>query len=142
MSLSGKLIHSSSFILAIACSLGCFACGDCVETPSIASITPTSATAGSASLVLVVKGDHFQHDSTVEWNNTNLSTTFVSENQLEATIAAEDLVTAARVRVTVFSPPETPAATFEANTTSSATSSVKIDCGGGTSNVLNFAVEP
>jgi hypothetical protein len=142
MSVSGKLIQRCSSILATACGLGCFSCGDCVETPSLASITPTSATVGSASLILVVNGNHFEHNSTIEWNDTALLTTFVSGSQLKATVTAEDLVTAADVKVTVFSPPQSQPVTFETIATSSASSSVKVDCAGGASNVLSFAVQP
>ena len=142
MSLSGKVIQRCSSILAIACSLGCFSCGDCVETPSLASITPASATVGSASLILVVSGNHFEQNSTIEWNDTTLLTTFVSGSQLKATVTAEDLATAADVKVTVFSPPQSQPVTFETIATSSASSSVKVDCAGGASNVLSFAVQP
>jgi len=128
--------------LAMACSLVAFSCGDCVETPSLASIKPTSAIAGSASLKLVVNGNHFEQNSTIVWNNTALLTTFVSGRQLKATVTAEDLATAAEVKVTDFSPPQSQSVTFETNATSSAASSVKMDCVGGTSNVLNFAVQP
>jgi len=142
MSVSSKSIPRCSCILAIACSLGCLSCGDCVETPSISSIAPTSATAGSPALVLVVDGNQFQRNSTVEWNGTGRATIFVNGHQLKTTITAEDLAAPAAVKVTVFSPPQSQAVTFGSNATSSATSSVKVDCAGGTSNVLNFAVNP
>jgi hypothetical protein len=142
MSLSRQLIQRCSCILAIACSLGCLSCGDCVETPSVSSVTPASATAGSASLVLVVNGNHFQRNSTIQWNDADLPTTFVNENQLQATVTADDLAKAAEVKVTVVSPPQSQPVRFSTNATSSATSSVKQDCAGGTSNVANFAVNP
>jgi hypothetical protein len=142
MSVLRKVDHGCSPILAIACSLSFFSCGECVETPSIASITPTNATAGSSALVLVVNGSQFQRNSIVEWNGTARATIFVNGHQLTTTIPAEDLAAPAAVKVTVFSPPESQPVTFGANATSSATSSVKADCAGGTSNVLDFAVSP
>ncbi|MFZ1006196.1 MAG: hypothetical protein WAN65_05135 [Candidatus Sulfotelmatobacter sp.] len=142
MSVSRKANHGCSCILAVACSLSFFSCGECVETPSIASIAPTSATAGSSALVLVVNGSQFQRNSIVEWNGSARATIFVNGHQLTTAIPTEDLAVPAAVKVTVFSPPQSQPVTFGANATSSATSSLKGDCVGGTSNVLNFAVSP
>jgi len=126
--------------------VGCFSCGDCVETPSIASIAPTSATAGSTELVLVVNGNDFQRNSTIQWNDASRGTTFVNSHQLTATIPAADLVMPAVAKVTVVSPPPSRTVTFgaptAAPTTSSAPNTVKMDCVGGTSNALNFAINP
>lgn len=141
MSVSGKAIRHYSHTLAMAFSLGCFSCGDCVETPSVSSMAPTTVTAGSAAVVLVVNGDHFNDHSTVEWNGAARSTVFVNGHQLKATVTSEDLATPATAKITVFSPPQSWSATFASSGTSSGTSSsVKMDCAGGTSNSLNFTV--
>ena len=95
MLFSRKAIQRCSCALAIACSAGCFSCGDCVERPSIASTAPKSATVGSPTLVLVVNGDHFVRNSSVNWNDAARPTTFVNDHQLKANISAEDLATAA-----------------------------------------------
>jgi hypothetical protein len=142
VSFSGKEIQRCSYALLIAYSLGCFSCGDCVETPSIASITPTSATVGSPPLVLVVNGNNLRPNSTVNWNGIAAATIFVNGHQLKATIPAEDLAAPAVVKITVFSPPQSFATSFETSGTPPATSSVTGDCAGGTSNVLNFTVNP
>lgn len=142
MTPSSQNLRGCFHIGLLAISLGCLSCGDCVETPSIASITPTSATAGSPSLVLVVNGNHFRRDSTVNWNGTARTTTFVTGHQLNASISAEDLATPALVQVTVFSPPEPKPVTFGASGSSTATASTKADCVGGTSKTLSFAVNP
>jgi hypothetical protein len=142
MSASSNVMQHWPCVLAIAFSFSCFSCGDCVQTPSIASVTPTSASVGTTSLVLVVNGYHFQHNSTIEWNDAALPTTFVNDDQLKATVTAEDLATVAEVKVTVLSPPQSQPVMFSTNATSSAASSVNVDCAGGTSNVLNFAVHP
>jgi len=42
--------------VAIASTLSGFSCWDCVETPSISSITPTDAVVGSPKLELIIKG--------------------------------------------------------------------------------------
>jgi hypothetical protein len=124
--------------------VGCFSCGDCVETPSIASLAPTNATAGSTELVLVVNGNDFQRNSTIQWNGAARTTTFVSGHQVTATIPAADLAMPAVATVTVLSPPPSRPVTFgtTAPTTSSATTAVKMNCVGGTSNALNFAINP
>jgi hypothetical protein len=142
MSCSHKARQRCTYVLAIACSLSCFSCGDCVERPSVTSLAPTSATAGSSGLVLVVNGNHFQRTSTVNWNGMPRTTTFVSGHQLMAAITAADLAEPTAVEVTVFSPPQSRPVKFGTNVTSSATSSVKADCVGGTSNVLPFAINP
>jgi len=143
MSLSPKAVQHFTCSLALACSiLGCFSCGDCVETPSIASIVPSSATVGSAELVLVINGDHFESNSIVEWNGTARATSFVSGHQLKATVTAEDLASLAVVKVTVFSPPHSQPVMLGTSASGSATDSVKINCAGGTSNTLNFAINP
>jgi hypothetical protein len=131
-------------MLTIICVVASLSCGDCVETPSLASITPNSATAGGPSFTLTVIGNHFQRNSAVQWDGKARATTFINENQLNAAIAAADVVSPASAEVTVFSPPQYPAATFTTNatSTSTSTSSVTMDCAGGTSNALNFAVSP
>ena len=128
-------------VLAIGCSLGVFSCGNCVETPSVASLAPSSAKAGTPGIELVVNGNHFQNNSTINWNGSALTTTFVSGHQLKATISSEDLATPASVAVTVVSPPESQPVTFSSGAaSSSATDSMTADCAGGTSQPMNFAV--
>jgi len=142
MFLSLQTIQRYSYTIATLCSLGWFSCGDCVETPSISSTAPASAAAGSAGILLVVNGNQFQRNSTVEWNGTARATVFVNGHQLQATITAQDLAAPATVKVSVFSPPQSQPVTFGTAATSPATSSVKMDCAGGTSNVITFAVNP
>lgn len=143
MSLLRKALQRHSSFLALACGiLGCLSCGQCVETPSLASIAPSSAIAGSTELVLVINGNHFERTSAVEWNGAVRATTFVSGQQLKTTITAEDLATPGVVEVTVFSPPQSVPVMFGTSGSASATQSVKIDCAGGTSNTLNFTIKP
>src|SRR5215472_2227519 len=106
MLFSRKAIQRCSCALALAWSFCCFSCGDCIERPSIVSTAPTSAIVGSPGLVLVVNGDHFVPNSSVNWNDVARPTTFVNDHQLRANISAEDLAAAALVNVTVFSPPQ------------------------------------
>ena len=140
MSLSAKKLRLQACAIAIACCVGGVSCGDCVETPSVSSIAPASAAVGSPGIELVVSGNHFQRNSTVNWNGRARATTFVSGDQLKAAVTAEDLATASLAQVTVLSPPQSQPVTFGTTAASSGTSSMKADCVGGTSRVLNFVV--
>jgi hypothetical protein len=148
MSLLRKALLRRSHSIVIACSLGCLSCGDCVETPSISSITPTSAVAGRPELVLVVNGNHLQRNSAVNWNDEVRPTTFVNSHQLTTVVSAADLASAVFATVTVFSPPQSQPVMFGSSTSSSSGASsstmpsMKVDCAGGISRVVNFEVSP
>ena len=87
----------------------------------LASITPTSAMAGSSALTVTVTGSNFLNGSQVEWNGTALSTTYVNATTLSAQIPASDL-------------------TGRTTTTTAAITVVNPTPGGGTSNSLTFSV--
>lgn len=72
--------------------------------PVATSLAPSSATAGGASFTLTVNGNSFVNGSTVRWNGNNRTTTFVSANQLTATINASDIASSGTATVTVNSP--------------------------------------
>ena len=86
--------------------------------PTITSLNPSTATAGSAAFTLTVTGTNFVTGSTLRWNGANRPTTFVSGTQLTAAIPAGDIATSATASITVFNP--TP--------------------GGGTSNAVDFTI--
>jgi hypothetical protein len=142
MSLSRKAIQRCLCALVIASIVCSLSCGDCVETPSIASITPTSAVAASQGFVLVVNGSNFQRDSAVEWNNSTRATIFVNSHKLNATILPGDVATPGTATVTVFSPPQSQPVTLGTSSTSSTGGFFKADCAGGTSNSHAFTVNP
>src|SRR5205814_8516463 len=56
--------------------------------PTTTSISPASTTAGSAQFTLTVNGTNFVSTSTVYWNGSPLTTTFVSSTQLTAIVPA------------------------------------------------------
>lgn len=85
---------------------------------STTSITPSVAVAGGAAFVLTVTGTNFVFGSTVNWNGSGRSTTFVSATQLTAQIPATDIATAGTAAVTVVTPAP----------------------GGGTSNAQTFTI--
>jgi hypothetical protein len=86
--------------------------------PVLSTLAPSSALQGGPAFTLTVTGSGFVSGSTVRWNGSNRTTTFVSATQLTAAIPASDLVTAGTAQVTVFTPAP----------------------GGGTSSAVSFAV--
>src|SRR5437588_5478794 len=73
--------------------------------PVIAQLVPNSAKAGSPAFTLTVNGSGFNPDATINWNGSK--TTFVSGNQLTATIPASAIATPGTVTVTVTNPGHT-----------------------------------
>jgi hypothetical protein len=72
--------------------------------PSLSSITPDSAAAGSSDLQVTIKGSGFVATSTAESDSVPLATAFVSSSQLVAIIPASDLAAAATLNITVTNP--------------------------------------
>jgi len=70
--------------------------------PTISGISPTGATAGSATLVLTVNGSGFVRGSVVLWNGSGLTTTYVNFSQLKATVPSTALASAGGAVVTVY----------------------------------------
>jgi predicted outer membrane repeat protein len=86
--------------------------------PTLLSLAPASAQAGSATLTLAVNGANFMPGAKLHWNGATRSTSFVNSTQLTAQIAAADLAAAGTVDITVVNPPP----------------------GGGVSNLLKFTL--
>lgn len=72
--------------------------------PALTNISPNSATAGASAFTLTANGSNFISGSTINWNGSALSTTFVSSTQLTATVPAANVATAGSASVTVFTP--------------------------------------
>ncbi len=72
--------------------------------PAAGSLSPASALVGSSSLTLTVNGSNFVSESTVQWNGSALTSTFVSSTKLTATVPAGDLASAGTASVTVTNP--------------------------------------
>lgn len=81
-------------------------------------LVPMTAVPGGATFTLTVNGTGFILGSLVTWNNSPLSTTFVSGSQLTATVPAPDIATATTASISVVNPAP----------------------GGGTSNIVFFDV--
>lgn len=90
------------------------------QTPSLTSLSPASANAGSAATTIALNGVGFVPNSAVTINGAARTTTFVSSTSLDALLTAGDLASAGVNQVQVVSPAP----------------------GGGTSNIVTFAVNP
>jgi uncharacterized repeat protein (TIGR01451 family) len=69
--------------------------------PTVASISPTSATTGSSLTTITLTGAGFVNGSTADFNGAPLTTTFVSATELIAVIPATDLTTVGTDTITV-----------------------------------------
>jgi hypothetical protein len=72
--------------------------------PTLASLSPSSARKGGAAFTLTVTGTKFVSTSTVQWNGTGLTTTYVSGTTLTASVPASEIATAGTASVTVMNP--------------------------------------
>ena len=74
------------------------------STPTLTTLSPSSAAAGGPAFTLTVNGSNFVNGSVVSWNGANRTTTFVSATQLTAAIPAADIAAAGSASVTVQNP--------------------------------------
>jgi len=88
--------------------------------PSLISLSPSGAKAGSADLNVVVEGSNFVPGSVVRWNGGARTTFYLSSTKLEAVVLSGDLASIGSAQVTVSNPA----------------------AGGGTSGGLNFTITP
>jgi len=72
--------------------------------PVLSSIKPTSTNAGGPAFTLTVKGSAFVSGSTIHWNSTPLTTTFVSATKLTASVPASLIASSGTASITVVSP--------------------------------------
>jgi hypothetical protein len=110
----------------------------CASTPSLTSISPTSAPAGSPDVTLTINGNNFSSNSVVAWNGTSLASSFVSSTQLTATIPASDIAQPETVYVYVYNPANG-SKTVSEGTTSAATQNT---CNVASSKPDAFTVNP
>ena len=71
---------------------------------SLRAISPTQVVVGGRAFMLTVIGAGFTSTSTVKWNGTVRSTTFVSTSELIAQIGAADIAAVGSAQVTVADP--------------------------------------
>jgi hypothetical protein len=87
--------------------------------PTLTSLSPTSATAGTTTQTLTINGTNFVSNSAVTYHSVAHTPTFVSSTQLTITLSGSDLATGGTYGVAVTNPAP----------------------GGGTSSTLNFTVD-
>ena len=73
-------------------------------SPVITSLAPKSALFGSATLVVIVNGTGFVPGSTLQWNSSSLTTTFLSNTLIAAAVPAALLQTVGKAAIVVFNP--------------------------------------
>lgn len=73
-------------------------------TPTLTSLSPSSATAGTAGFTLTVNGNGFAPSSVVNWKGTALATTYGSVSQLTAAMPASLIGSAGTAAVMVTTP--------------------------------------
>lgn len=87
--------------------------------PSLATISPSSITAGSSSFTLTLTGDNFVRTSVVSYNNQHFLPNYISKKHLEVTIPPDSIMTPGGYPVKVTNPPpgggESSELTFTAN---------------------------
>jgi hypothetical protein len=71
------------------------------NVPSLSGIAPSTTVAGASSIALSLYGSNFESGASVEWNGTQLISSWVSATQMTATIPASDLSAAGSAQVTV-----------------------------------------
>lgn len=74
------------------------------SVPNISQLAPDSMNHGGSAFVLTANGSNFSSGAVINFNGAAQTTTFVSTNQLMATIPASAIVTAGTVPVTVSNP--------------------------------------
>ncbi len=72
--------------------------------PTISSLSPSSVVAGGPAFTLTVNGLNFMSGSTVNFNNSPRTTTFVSTTQLTTAISAGDIATQGTINISVTNP--------------------------------------
>jgi type IV pilus biogenesis protein CpaD/CtpE len=92
--------------LTLACGYGSKATTPSTPgtTPTISELAPDSTHHGGPAFVLTANGSRFSTTAVINFNGTAQTTTYVSANQLMATIPASAIATAGTVAVTVTNP--------------------------------------
>jgi hypothetical protein len=105
-----KPLSTTALVALIALTL---ACGYSSTTtppvagtmPTIAQLSPDSATAGGAAFMLTVNGTNFGAKAVVNWNGVaQTATTYVSGSQLTVAVPASAIANSGTISITVTNP--------------------------------------
>ena len=97
-------------LLAIMLLVGCGAlnpfCGSARPKPGLTSLEPNPATLAEVQqgLLLTVNGSHFYSNSIVLWNGESLTTTVISDTQLQVTITTAQISAPGTAQIVVHTP--------------------------------------
>ncbi len=72
--------------------------------PFISNLNPASIVAGTASEPVIISGQNFASGATVQWNGTNVPTTYLSSTQLQAQPTTTELASPGMIQLTVTNP--------------------------------------
>jgi hypothetical protein len=129
-----RSLLSGALAIFLLPPVGC----SCPSTPSVTSLSPSSAPAGGAGFTLTVNGRHFDSNAVVVWNGTALTTSFVGNTQLTASIPSSDIANPGPAEVFV----DNPGSTSDTTTVGSVAASDNSGCGAAGSNETPFTVSP
>ncbi|MGH9687433.1 MAG: hypothetical protein ACRD5K_10100 [Candidatus Acidiferrales bacterium] len=73
-------------------------------SPTVSSLSPSSAAAGAADLQVLVKGSGYEPNSTVLWNSVPVATAYLNGSAVMALVPAADLATQGTADVSVMTP--------------------------------------
>ena len=100
--------HWRSVLLLVAAFAGCGGSPGSPPppnpVPSITSLSPSSVTNCGSGFTLTVAGMNFIASSTLQWNGSNRTTTYVSATSLTASVTASDVAVSATASITVVNP--------------------------------------
>lgn len=94
--MSSRQLRAIAFGVFLGIVAGC--------TARVTSISPSSVSAAGPAFKMTVLGSGFSGSSTVQWNGTNRSTTYVSATELLAQINTADIATTGSASITVTNP--------------------------------------
>lgn len=96
-----RFTKASAYTLIIATFLATVALAQNAVPFLNQPLSPEQKAPGSATFTLTVHGTGFASDSVVKWNGTALTTTFVTDSKLTASVPAANVKTASTANVTV-----------------------------------------
>jgi hypothetical protein len=100
------MLRKCFLLAATICWVGCgygshSYMGGTMGGAQVANLQPNMATAGGSGFTLFVNGNGFGTDAVVYWNTTPQATSYISGNQVQANITAQDIMNPGMVPVYV-----------------------------------------
>jgi hypothetical protein len=116
-------------LLALMAAITFASCGydGCADVPVLASISPTSVSAGGPAFTLTLTGRHFHSDTVFFFGGTELTSTTINDSMMTATIDATYISSPGTIDVWVTGIP--------------GGSNLNGPCGGGLSAKLPFTIQ-